>query len=83
MDLTITLKGKHQGEPIEIEIRDISVYIERQTFHHPGSVDIDYSGIFLVDDLDNDTELNDELAELYRDYIDGEIIEAWENQEPY
>lgn len=85
MDLTLTLKGKHEGEPIDIEIRDISVLIERQTWDYPGSTDIDYSGIFLcpVDDSIEDEELSEELAELYQDFIDKEIIEAWENQEPY
>jgi hypothetical protein len=83
MDLTLTLKGKHSGESIDIEIRDISVLIERQTWDYPGSIDIDYSGIFIVSDSEEDEELDKELAKLYEDFIDTEIIEAWENQDPY
>jgi hypothetical protein len=82
MDLTLTLKGKHEGEPIDIEVRDISVLIERQTWDYPGSIDIDYSGIFLVDS-EEDEELNETLQELYQDFIDVEIQEAWEDQDNY
>ncbi len=84
MDLTLTLKGKHEGSLIDIEIRDIKVLIERQTFDYPGSVDIDYSGIYVITESDEDEEklLTYDLEELYRDFIDKEILEAWDNQEP-
>jgi hypothetical protein len=82
MDLTLTLKGKHEGEPIDIEIRDIKVLEERQTWDYPGSIDIDYSGIYLVDS-EEDELLSETLEELYRDFIDEEILDAWHDQDPY
>lgn len=85
MDLELTLKGKHEGQPIDIWIRDIRVLIERQTFDYPGSIDIEYSGIYVITESEPDDEklLSQKLEECYRDFVDREIIEAWQNQDPY
>jgi hypothetical protein len=88
MDVSITLKGKHEGEPIEVMAIGCSVHEEPQTWTEPGSVDVDYEDVRLViadeseDTLDG-TSLSDELRELYDEVICDAIYEAWRDQEPY
>jgi hypothetical protein len=85
MDVTITLKGKHQGPDVEVEARNCSVHEEPQTWSDPGSCDVDYESVVIVSDdetLDG-TELSDEMKALYDEAIIDAIYEAWHDQEPY
>jgi hypothetical protein len=84
MDVTITLKDKHDGEPIEIEAIGCSVHEERQTYWEPGSLDIDYEDVIVTDDDGVGLgSLTDELRELYRDEIGTAIYEAWNDRSEY
>jgi beta-galactosidase beta subunit len=75
VDIEITLPNDNDiHNPIQLVAKNCSVYEEPQTFMEPGSLNIEYELYYLDDET---KEVDEELVEKHRQYIDDTVYKAW------